>query len=188
MRHGGSRLRRQHAAQCRAIFQGQGGENRREVHRGESPLRHQGERPGPTQKVADLRRAKACVDMNGKRTKPRAGKDCGQIIGPIRQPQRNVSAGTNARFAQPRGKTQDAVLEGAPVHCASGIGHRWSRGVELGPRHQRTQRAWIFRSIGLPHQRHPISQSAGHRLCLSVRGTVGPLVTQRRHWPRTRQA
>jgi hypothetical protein len=66
-----------HAAQSGAILSGQGSKNRWEIDWRKSPFRHQSDRARPTQEAAHFRRAKTRVDVDGKRTKPRAGKDCG---------------------------------------------------------------------------------------------------------------
>jgi hypothetical protein len=98
--------------------------------------------------------------MDGKRTKPSAGKDCGQVAASVRQPQRHPRARTHAPSAQPCGEAQHAVLEGAPVQRASSVGHGRCLRVQLGPCHQRAQRARISRSIGFPHQNSSISADA----------------------------
>ncbi len=163
LRHAGSRLQPEHAAQRGAIFRRQRGENRREVDRRESPLRHQSDGARPAQDVTDFSQPKARVDVDGKRAEPRAGEDRGEVSRAIRQPQRHPSARADTAGAQRRRHPQHAVLESAPVQRARGVGHRRRRRVRPGPRQQRAERARIVRSIGCPHAqlRQPASQPAG---------------------------
>jgi len=95
----GRKLEPKHATYRGTIFRRQRSENRREVHSRESPLCHDGEGTRASQEVAHFRHPKSRIDVDRKRTKPGAGKDCGQITGPVWQPQRDPSARTNARFA-----------------------------------------------------------------------------------------
>ena len=87
----------------------------REVDGRESPFRQHSDWAGPAQEVPNLRHAKARVDVDGKRAKPSAGKDCGEVTRSVQQPQRDPSAWAHARSAQTCGYAQHTVLESTPV-------------------------------------------------------------------------
>jgi hypothetical protein len=129
--HAGGKLQPKHTAHRGAVLRGQGGENRRKIDGWESPVRYHSDRAGATQEVANFRRAKACVDMDSKRTKPSAGKNRGQVTGPIWQPQRHPSARTHAPLRSPaarrstrfwkahRSSVPAASVTAGPAGCSS---------------------------------------------------------------------
>jgi len=135
LRHAGRNLDPKHAAQRGAILRREPRKDAREIGGREPPFRHEGGGARPAQQAAHFCCAKARVDVHGKRAKPSAGKDRGQVSGPVREPQRNTRAGTNARFAQSCRHAQHAFVESAPVQRARSVGHGRSRGVQSGPRH-----------------------------------------------------
>ena len=86
-------------------------EDRRKIDRRKIPIRHQSCSPRAAEQITNFRRAKARIDVHGKRAEPRASKDRRQITGAIRQPQRHARAGADAGLAKPGRRTQHASGE-----------------------------------------------------------------------------
>jgi hypothetical protein len=69
--------------------------------------------------------------VNCQRAQSRAGKDCGEIICPVRQPQRHPTTRPYSGSAQRSRHSQHAILKIAPAQSASGICHCRRRRVAV---------------------------------------------------------
>ncbi len=145
------------AANRSAILRRQRRKNRREIDRLEAPLRHHSGGARPAQQIANFRRAKPRVDVNGNRPEPSAGENGGKIISAVRQPQCDPDSRADFSPAQRSRHPQHAIPKLAPVHSGASVGYRWSLRIAKRAFQQRAQRTRIFRPVSFPH---PASISA----------------------------
>ena len=161
----------QHTANRSAILRRQRRKNRREIDRLEAPLRHHSGGARPAQQIANFRRAKPRVDVNGKRPEPSAGENSGEIIDAIRQPQCDPDSRPHFSSTQRSRHSQHAIPKLAPVHRAAGVGHRWSLRIAKRAFQQRAQRTRIFWRVAFPHPASISAQLTTIIACLNCTGS-----------------